>query len=331
MSEEIQSVEENINQNLAQVIAGSGLDYRIVMFSFYGDSKTSTQVNGSSMFQGTYGVCVRAPLSGNGTCSPVPMRNTDGQRFFHYGVNVGSTNSLTLLLDGYAAPGLFGTGPQGWGALLRPEAYKAFVEITDDNQRASGGIFGGGGLSAQQFEQRLTALMPNRFGTVQNRNYVFHSIIGVAPKANPDDPYLPTEPIVSGKCSTAVNAGATYQDLSIATGGLRFPMCDPSKYGTVFRKVAEGVVASAQVACDFAVPPPPAGFTLSNRIYVTYTPSNGGAAVEFAQVKDAASCAPQKFYVANNRVVFCPDTCNTVRNDGKAKVEVRFTCEVGIN
>jgi hypothetical protein len=316
---------------LAQVIGNSGLDYRILMFTFYGNSQTNMHTIGNSSFSGIYGVCVRAPLSANGTCSPTPMQPMDGQRLFHYWVNVGSTDSLSLLLDNYARPGLMGTGPQGWGAQLRPEAYKAFIEITDDNQReGAGGIFGGRGVSAQQFQERLSALSPTQFGTVQNKNYVFHSIIGIAPKANPAEAYQPTEPVVAGQCNTAVNSGAVFQQLSIATGGLRFPMCDPTKYGTVFQQVGQGVVASAQVACDFAVPPPPPGQEL-NRIYVTYTPGNGGASTEFEQVRDAAACADKKFYVANGRVVFCPATCTAIRSDSQAKVAVRFTCEVGIN
>jgi hypothetical protein len=172
--------------------------------------------------------------------------------------------------------------------------------------------------------------MPQRFGTTANRNYVVHSIVGVAAKANPAEAYQPMEPVVNGRCSTAVNAGTTYQELSRRTGGLRFQMCEPNRYDTVFRTVAQGVIASAQVACDFTIPPLPGGFTASNRIFVEYTPGAGGAVQQFSQVANAGACATNAFYVQSGRVIFCPQTCSFVRMDPMAKVAVRFTCEIMI-
>lgn len=306
MTAEIQGVETNVNTNFANIIAASALDYRIILLSKHG-SAASTQ-----------SVCISSPLSGNATCTPPPPRPTDGTNFFHYSTEISSRDSLQKILSTYNAAGQDGTAPQGWSGWLRPNAFRTFVEITDDNET---------GVTAEQFEQRLTALMPANFGTVMNRNYIFHSIVGVAPKANPDEAYQPSEPVVMTKCSTAENDGRTYQNLSKLTGGLRFQMCEPNRYATVFRAVAQGVIASSQVACDFAVPPPPTGFTLSNRIYVGYRPGNGGAATEFVQVPNAAACGPNLFYVENGRVIFCPQTCTAVRTDPMASVSVRFSCE----
>ncbi len=114
---------------------------------------------------------------------------------------------------------------------------------------------------------------------------------------------------------------------SRATKGLRFQMCQPNLYGTVFQAVAQGVIASAQVACDFAVPAPPQGISLSNRISVAYTPGAGGAPTEFSQVANSGACASNSFSVQNGRVIFCPQTCSSVRMDAMARVAVRFTCE----
>ena len=306
MTEEIIAVESNVNTNFANIIASSGLDYRIILISKHGSA-----ANGQS-------VCIGGPLSGNTTCTPPPTRPTDGPRFFHYSTEISSTDSLRKIISTYNTAGVDGTGPTGWSGWLRDGAYRTFIEITDDNENR---------LTAAQFEQQLTALVPARFGTVQNRNYTFHSIVGVAAKANPADAYQPTEAVVNSKCSTAVNPGMTYQDLSRATNGLRFQMCQPNLYGTVFQAVAQGVIASAQVACDFAVPTPPAGFTLNNRIYVAYTPGAGGAPTEFLQVSNAAACAANSFYVQTGRVIFCPQTCASVRMDSMAQVAVRFSCE----
>jgi len=306
MTDEIVAVEANVNTNFANIIGSSGLDYRIILISKHGSAS------------GDQSVCIGGPLSGNTTCTPPPARPTNGPRFFHYSAEIGSSNSLRRIIQTYNAAGVDGTGPNGWSGWLRDGAYRTFIEITDDNES---------GLTAAQFEQQLTALMPARFGTVANRNYVFHSIVGVAAKANPSEAYQPTEAVVNSKCSTAVNPGMTYQDLSRLTRGLRFQMCQPNLYGTVFQAVAQGVIASAQVACDFAVPTPPPGFSLSNRIYVAYTPGGGGAPTEFVQVSNAAACAANSFYVQAGRVLFCPQTCSAVRMDTMAQVAVRFSCE----
>jgi hypothetical protein len=317
MTDEIIGVETNINTNFAQIIAASGLDYRVIMLSKHG-----TATPGQS-------ICIAPPLSGNATCTPPPPAPTNGPRFFHYSTEIASTDSLVKITSTYKTPDPSGQAQMGWSQWLRADAFKIFVEITDDQSSQA----------AATFETNLFALTPKQFGDATTRNYIFHSIIGVIGKANPADPYLPTEAVVAGKCllpdagaGGAVNNGPQYQALSITTGGLRFPICDPSKYNTVFQKVAEGVVNGAQVACDFTIPPPPAGFSLSNKIVVLYTPGAGGAQQSFTQVANAGVCAgANTFYVNTGRVYFCPATCTAVKADTLAKVELLFTCEGMIN
>jgi hypothetical protein len=265
-------------------------------------------------------ICIAPPLSGNATCNPVPATPTNAARFFHYSTEIASTDSFKRIIATYKLADPNGQGPTGWSGWLRSDAFKVFIEITDDDET----------VAAATFDNQLLALTPAMFGTAAQRKYLMHSITGIQQKANVADPYLPAEPVATMKCVSGVNPGTHYQDLSILTGGLRFPVCDPSKFDTVFRKVAEGVVAGAQISCDFAVPPPPSGHTISNRIVVLYTPGTG-AQVSFTQVAAAASCGANSFYVANGRVVFCPATCTTVKSDMAAKVDVLFTCEDMIN
>ncbi len=317
MTAVIIGVQNNINQNFAQIIANSGLDYRVIMVSRHG-SATAGQ-----------SICVSAPLSGAQSCNPPPATPQNTSRFFHYSVEIGSTNAYRQLLATYNAADEFNLAPQGWSQWLRADATKTFFVITDDNET----------MTAQQFDTQLLSRTPQMFGDAGSRNYVWHSIIGIAPKANPAEAYQPNEPIVSQLCTLpdggaggAVNNGANYQPLSIMTGGLRFPVCNPDLYGTVFRKVAEGVVAGAQISCEFAIPPPPAGWSLSNRIIVEYTPGGGGPVQQFQQVANAGACASKSFYTENGRVHLCPEACATVKGDGAAKLSVLFTCEPsGIN
>jgi hypothetical protein len=309
MTAEIIGVQANINTNFAQIIGASGLGYRVIMLAKHG-SATANQ-----------SICIQAPLSGNASCTPPPALPSNTANFFHYDVEITSTDSYAKILNTYNLTDANNFAPGGWSGWLRPQAFKVFVEITDDNAS----------MTAANFEAALFAKLPAHFGTAANRNYTFHTIAGVVAKAVAADAYLPTEAVVTTKCASAVNVGANYQPLSILTGGLRFPVCDPNLYNTVFKKIADGVVAGAQVACDFTIPPPPAGFTLSNRIVVVYTPSGGGAVRNFTQVAGAANCAADSFYVSAGQVSFCPTTCTAVKADTMAKVDVLFTCETGIN
>jgi hypothetical protein len=188
------------------------------------------------------------------------------------------------------------------------------------------------------FIQQLTAKDPS-FGTYNAQdpamsvlNFTWHSIIGLPEKSTPTDPYLPTDPVKLGKCTgngdTVTNAGPTYQDLSIRTGGLRFPICQFTGYDVVFKTIANDVISKTTVACDFAIPAPPPGKTLDlSKVAVVYTPGNSMPATKFLQVTDPSKCDASTFYIQNNRVYLCPIPCATVQADGKAQVDVSFECQ----
>jgi hypothetical protein len=81
------------------------------------------------------------------------------------------------------------------------------------------------------------------------------------------------------------------------------------------------------VACEFEVPLPPMGQMVDlNTVLVDYYPSNGGQMTTFSQVPDASACTPTSFYIANNKIVLCPQTCTAVKADTQAKVKVLFDC-----
>jgi hypothetical protein len=242
-------------------------------------------------------------------------------------VSISSTNSLQRAINTFGAPAAanpsYSLAPNGWKEWLRQDAVKIFVEVTDDQSA----------ITAASFDSQLLALPGGHFGTAQKRNYIFHSIIGMPSKADPTQAYEPTEPKNTGtnaasKCSTAVNNGPQYQDLSILTGGLRFPVCNIANYDAVFKKIAEGVVEGSKVECDFPIPDPeiidPA------TVKIEYTPSNGGPVQTYFQVPDLASCAPEKFYISNNVVHMCPATCSVVQQDNQAKVNVLYGCKIFI-
>jgi hypothetical protein len=94
---------------------------------------------------------------------------------------------------------------------------------------------------------------------------------------------------------------------------------------------AFGNIKSANVSCDFAVPPPPANLMLNvNNVNVNYTPGTGKAAT-LPRVKDAASCGTTGgWYYDDNatptQIHLCMNTCTTVQADTGAALQVLYSC-----
>ena len=336
MTEEIVGVQSNINKNFATILDASGLDYRVILVARHGKA-TSGQ-----------SICIEAPLSGiplDG-CNPKPVApavfptkpvNNPG-KFYHYSTEVASNDSWCKIFSTYNTPDEFALAPNGWSEWLRPEAYKAFIEITDD--RVTCGAYNdkntvaGGVATAALFDTDLQALSPAQFvdPDTNTRNYRFYSIVAMAYNVPPTAPYSPMDPILTGKCPTAANPGTGYQALSVLTESLRFPLCDTTSYDVVFQAIAEGVIAGAKVSCDFPVPEAPPGKTIDlASVVVQYTPGGVGAASDFLQVADAAACVPNGFYLSTGTIHLCPATCDVVQKDSKAAINVLFACAGGIN
>jgi hypothetical protein len=311
MTQEIQGVQSNINMNFATILKNSGLDYRVILISHHG-SATADQ-----------SICIDAPLAGNASCNPPPATPTFTAQFYQYSQEIASTNSLALILSTYNKADTLGMAPNGWSAWLRPNAVKTFIEVTDDNQ--------GTAYTAASFDSALRALSPTQFGTANKRNYVFHSIIGVKEQAVVTQAYQPTDAVVTTRCSTAVNTGPVYQDLSILTGGLRFPVCQYTNYDAVFKTVAQGVVTGTTVSCDFPVPMAPPGKTfILTTAQLKYTPGDGSAPQYFKQVSGLTQCDVNSFYISNNEIYMCPNTCTTVQADPKAQIALALDCSAVI-
>jgi hypothetical protein len=305
MTDDIIGVQSNINTNFADIIQASGLDYRVILLSRHGNAT------------GAQSICVSAPLSGT-SCMPIPAQPANTTKFFQYSLEVASTNSLSLILSSFKAKDEFNLAPNGWQDWLRTDAFKVFLEITDDNSA----------LAGANFDTQLLALSPAQFGTAQARNYTFHSIIGIKANTPATDPWLPADPEQTTKCGTqAVNPGAQYQKLSILTGGLRFPICDKTKFDVVFQTIAKGVVASSKISCDVPIPPNPPGKMIDpTTIEMEYTPGNGGQKVALTQVKTMADCTPNAFYITAGTMHLCPQSCTTIQADPQAALQILFGC-----
>lgn len=308
MDDEARAVESNINESFAAILEESRVDYRVILVSEHRERDAQDTA-----------VCITPPLSTLPGC-PAEQPGPGG-RFFHYSTSIGSGNSFDVLLETFdgAREDDFGLAPLGWSEWLRPGAKKVFLEFSDDDANTS----------ANEFLGSLTALSPDNFGPAPNQlRFVWHSIVGVAERAVPTDPYGPVEPVEDEECAGDVfNAGTTYQELSRLTGGLRFPICKFDGYDAVFRRIAEDVAESRGLACEFAIPEPPGGRALDlDKVAVSYTPGAAGPARDLGRVDEPAACGADAFLVSAAGVRLCPEACELIKADPTGFVDVLFTC-----
>ena len=306
MRDEIDAVETNINTNFAAVMLGAGLDFRVIMVSQHGDSEGIDAE-----------VCVTSPLSGT-NCTPVPEQPVNSARFFHYDTRVSSDDSFSKILSTYNRPDPHGFAPNGWSGWLRDDAFKVFIEITDDQQSSP---------SAAEFEAQLLALEPKQFGTPGNRNYIFHSIVGLYGKEDaPNEPYTADEPVSSFQCGTSESPGTEYQKLSVVTGGLRYPVCNFASYEAVFRAAAVKTIEDANIDCSLTLPSAPSGqLTDTARMVLELTDDSGRTRV-VRHVESRADCVGDGFYLTEATVELCPATCAIAEGVDKGKLDVLAMC-----
>lgn len=325
MAEEMGAAEQNINVNFAGILDEAQADYRVILLSRHrqGDRDAEEEYSTS--------ICVSTPLSGLASCpSEAP---TFSERFFQWGGKIESFDALNWMVDAYDTPpeddDAADLAPNGYGEWLRAGAKKVFVVMTDDDESNDDEETP---LTAQTFLAGLTAKDSAAFGSADAPTFTFHSIIGVQEKADPTAAYDATEPLVTEECTgngADIEAtGTTYQELSILTDGLRFPLCQFPGYDAVFRAIAENVIVKSNIACEFDIPPPPAGTTLDlDKVAVRKT-AQGGTESQYLQAPTQADCQADAFYIdrAANQVHLCPEACEAVRADPLANVDVLFTC-----
>lgn len=321
MAEEIAAIRKNINQDFASIISSSGVDYRVIMISKYGNDSLT--------------VCVDPPLAQSG-CN-AGIQETNSLFFYHYDQEIGSSDALCQILATFDQPGAQGRAPTGWQAWLRPNAHKAFVVITDDSPLCTyrngetNQSFGGAAIDpfedALNFHRALLQRSGAQFGVPPEIKYQFFSIVGLAVNAMPNEPYFPHHGIVTSTCDTAPGPGPTYQALSIITDALRYPVCEGRSFDAVFRVLAKSVIQASQADCEFEVPKAPTDQALVlDSVNLEYHPGDGSAPQRFKQVASAASCKTANSFYISDRIRLCPAACTLVKKDPTPEVQILFGC-----
>ncbi len=303
MNDEAEKVRNNINSSFVNILDQSIIDWRMIMMSSRGTSGTD--------------ICVAPPIGGPG-CSDNPPK------FFHVPCEIGSTDSLTQLVGNYQVlnplfcPG--GTTP--WGQLLRYEAAKVFVVVTDDE--AGPPPFN---WDATMFDNWLlnNATPPGMFGSTMKRNYVFHGIVGTD-KGNP--PMACVAPATdAGPGNSAVEPGNEYLKLAQVTGGLIDSICEQD-WSVIFNTIADGIVR--RLECEYGVPLPADGGTIDPaRVNVKFTPGSG-TTEDILQDNNAdcdAGADGWQWNADSTRILLCGDTCERVKADLDGSIALEVGCE----
>jgi hypothetical protein len=368
MGQEAAAIEENINNDLAGILEGPEdgdpeplVDYRIILIGDFPPPESG----GSSPIDPTDPtLCIEAPPAGvtlqDNNCANLGTQRkpnnfvTGGTqlanpRFAHYDQPVGSHHALRVLVDELDdANGDLGTSggsgttlaqfPGGFAQLLREDALRIIIIITDDETE---------GITLEQFNTQFVAKIAAKFaaGTPELR-YIVHSILALAVK--PDGTaWLPTEPVQTTTCSPgAQDEGQLYQQLSIDTGGLRFPLCnvndtnpDNDNFDEIFNAIAENVKTETNLPCSFTPgvrePGQPAlNYTGAKLIY---RDGDTSALELFNEVQDASMCGTtdNAFYKVGSATApesfeLCPATCDRVEADDAGKINLLIDCTLQV-
>jgi hypothetical protein len=100
-------------------------------------------------------------------------------------------------------------------------------------------------------------------------------------------------------------------------------------------KNALGQIAGQVVQCTYDLPTPPEGQTIDkNKIAVVHVPAGGEAEAEIINQKASGDCSEGwQFSADGKQILLCDGTCNRVKADSAARLELLFGCsadQVGI-
>ena len=295
MVEELPRIEEGLGDLISQMLRDSR-DAQVILLA------------NATIF------CADPNASGR-SCAPQPLATDD---FLQYDALIASTNSLDMALDTIARDDVHGLAPGGWGARLRPEALKVFVEITDDDSSFPASLF---------LEQlgALDAQYGYGFFNSNGENFVFHSVIGV--EAN-ERGLTPEQPLTLQQCDTAVNEGSTYQELSRLTGGLRFSVCGEPDYSQIFDVIADAEPVRS-IPCAYTPVVADEENIDWSRVGLQINTGSSRGRVLSPVTTDTSCGSGGDFLVQGDTVQLCPAVCEAIRaDDAVESVTAVVACEV---
>lgn len=283
MAMEIASVAANMN-NFSSKIINSGIDVRVVMISSYPASG---------------GICIDPPL-GAGGC---PVKDNNPPKYTHINSEVGSNNALQKVLDHYP----------DYKDLLRPDAAKHLVVVTDDNSS----------LSANAFDAAFKALDPSLAG------YKLHAICGA--KDSGDFLWCAQNAVC---CAFTAKAGKVYIDLINKTGGEWGDLC-LQNFTPVFDVLSTEVIQNSGLACEWAIPDPMGDDPIDfDKVNVDFNDGMNVQTIGKVETPDACANVSDGWYYDDpampTKILVCPQTCAKIQGAPNASMNIKFGCETVI-
>ena len=295
MYNEIEEVRANLN-HFSQMVQDDGLDLHIILISCL----TEDCLNSNNW----HTICIDPPVGAEGACQP--GANTDDStdhEYLHVNSKVESRKGLESIVDTH----------DQWGFMLRDNAAKHVVMVSDDNDD----------WTADQFMTTFVALDPRLSG------FQFHAIFAYLSK-EPACLIGPQEPCCT--YSAPDGEGTIYRELVNLTGGVSGDMC-LQDFDPVFEQLAGAVIASARLNCLWVIPDPPEGETFeSDLVNVEFLDGEGGR-FRIGRVESEAACTGVEhgwyFDDPDDPTVIevCPQTCEWFQGKIGAQIEVQFGCE----
>jgi hypothetical protein len=294
MTAEAAAVQQKLNF-FSSFIASTGIDVHVVLLS---ERPAPPLIPG--IISLVNGVCVDPPLGTAGAC-PNGDDTNFAAGYMHWVVMVNSNDVLSVIQNTYAANGT------GWKGMLRLNATKTFVIVTDDNAQ--------GAPSAAEFVTWVNGL-PEFKGSVWRYSGVYCLPNGV-------------------QGNNCANIGDVHAALTAQTGGVAADMGNPNPdWDAVFKQIGDAVVKDAKpVDCAWKIPPPPDGKLLeTGKVNVVFTPTSGVAQTIYSLGSSAECTATDGGWYYDNAanpttVLACPSSCTKMQADLNAKVDVLFGCE----
>jgi hypothetical protein len=180
---------------------------------------------------------------------------------------------------------------------LRPNASRHVIVITDDSPDLGSGEFD------TQVKQTDASFA----------NYFFHAIV----------PFT--------DCSYASGEATDYLDLVQQTAGVSGDLCTQD-FQPVWDALSKHVTENTKIACEWEIPPAPAGQTLNpGKVNVRFTTASGAS--DLGRVDSAAECAghDDAWYYDDNtqptKVIACPALCDRIETGQALEVEIVFGCD----
>ncbi len=128
------------------------------------------------------------------------------------------------------------------------------------------------------------------------------------------------------------STSGTYNDLAVQTGGLVGDLSS-NEFQPIFDALADTVVDTASLACEFTIPEPDGGEIFdADQVNVQFD-DGLGATLEIGWVASAAECAGVMngwYYddpVAPTTILLCPQTCDAIQGFALARIGIVFGCD----